>query len=265
MLNPDKILLVGDVHGDVRQLARALNHGKATGVDTAVQLGDFGIWPGNSGMRFLKDVNRLLEELEMTLFFVDGNHEDFNQITERPVDESTGLQPWGPRLFRMPRGWRTEWQGLKIAALGGAHSVDRQWRLQNCPELHWEAEHVTEEEAAAFAGSGPVDVIFMHDSPEGAPNSIVDDPRNPGAQFFPQEELYLAALHRQLLATAVNPTSPAFIAHGHYHQLMTGIYRPQGATRDCEVLGLSEGSERFLADYVYILDLVDLKESITSV
>lgn len=263
MLNPDKLLLVGDVHGDVRQLARALDYGKANGVDTAVQLGDFGIWPGNSGMWFLKDVNKLLEELEMTLFFVPGNHDDYTQINAKPVDDETGLQLWGPRLFGMPRGWRTEWSGLKIAALGGAHSVDRQWRLKNCPELHWEAEHVTEEEAELFRSGGPVDVIFMHDSPAGAPNTIVDS--GDGAKFFPQEELYLAALHRQLLATAVNPTSPVFIAHGHYHKWMFGTYLPEGATRTCDVLGLSEGGDTRLSAYTYILDLVELKESITDV
>lgn len=262
MNNPDKVLLVGDVHGDVRQLARALDYGTVNGIDTAVQLGDFGIWPGKSGEWFLRDVNKLLEELEMTLFFVDGNHEDFDQIASRPVDASTGLQPWGPRLFRMPRGWRTEWQGLKIAALGGAHSVDRQWRLEYAPELHWEEEHVTEEEAELFRDGGPVDVIFMHDSPEGAPNSVTDDPLSPGAKFFPQEELYLAALHRQLLARAVNPTSPAFIAHGHYHKRMFGTYQPEGSSRTCDVLGLSEGGDSRLSAYTYILDLVELRDAL---
>lgn len=265
MLNPDKVLLVGDVHGQVRQLARALEYGKANDVDTAVQLGDFGIWPGNSGMWFLKDVNRLLEELEMSLFFVPGNHDDYTQINGKPIDDETGLHLWGPRLFGMPRGWRTEWSGVKIAALGGAHSVDRQWRLEYAPELHWEAEHVTEEEAQRFRDDGPADVIFMHDSPDGAPNSIVDAPGNPGALYFPQAELDLAQLHRELLARAVNPTSPARIFHGHYHKYMSGTYRPEGATRDCEVLGLSEGGEHRLDAYTYILDLVELKESITDV
>lgn len=265
MNNPDKVLLIGDVHGSAAQLTRALEFAKAGGIDTAVQLGDFGIWPGNSGMWFLRDVNKTLERLEMTLYFVDGNHEDFDQIEATPVDESTGLRPFGPRLFHMPRGWRTEWSGVKIAALGGAHSVDRQWRLEYAPELHWEAEHVTEQEAEAFASSGPVDVIFMHDSPEGAPNSVVDNPFNPGAQFFPKGELYLAAEHRRLLAGAVNSTSPARIFHGHYHEYMSGTYRPAGAVRDCTVLGLSEGGERRLDDYTHILDLVELKETLTDV
>lgn len=260
MIDPDKILLIGDVHGGDRQLARALEYGKANDIHTAVQLGDFGIWPGKSGEWFLKETNRLLEEFETTLYFVPGNHDDYTQINAKPVDEETGLHLWGPRLFGMPRGWRTVWQGLNIAALGGAHSVDRQWRLENCPELHWEAEHVTEEEAELFRNGGPVDVLFMHDSPDGAPNSVTDS--NTGAQFFPQAELDLAQLHRELLARAVNPTNPARIFHGHYHRWMSGTYRPVGAERDCEVLGLSEGSERRLEAYTYILDLAELRKTL---
>ena len=260
-INPEKVLLVGDVHGQIRQLSRALDLAVDNDVKVVVQLGDFGIWPGNSGAWFLRDVNSVLDKLDITLLFVEGNHEDFDQIAAMPVDPETGLQSWGAHLFRMPRGYRTVWQGLNIAALGGAHSVDRQWRLEDAPDLHWEAEHVTEEEATAFSESGPADIIFMHDSPDGAPNSVTDDPRNLGAKFFPQAELDLAQKHRELLATAVNPTSPALIAHGHYHQYMTGRYRPEGAARDCTVLGLSEGGERNLVQYTHLLDLTTFEKT----
>ena len=257
-INPEKVLLVGDVHGSIRQLSRALDFALDSGVDTVVQLGDFGIWPGWQGQAFLADVNSVLETCDLTLLFVPGNHDDYGQINSTPVNDD-GLQEFGSRLFAMPRGYRTVWQGLSVAALGGAHSVDRQWRLHHAPDTHWEAEHVTEEEAAAFAAAGPTDLIFMHDSPDGAPNTIVDS--NTGAQFFPREELDLAQKHRGLLATAVNPTSPALIAHGHYHKYMTGTYRPAGATRDCTILGLSEGGERDLSQYVYLLDLTTFKET----
>lgn len=263
-LNPDRILLVGDVHGEIRQLARALDYAAANDISVVVQLGDFGIWPGPNGARFIQQTNDLLEELDLTLLFVPGNHEDYDQIAQTPVDPETNLQAFGPQLFAMPRGYRTQWQGLNVAALGGAHSVDRQWRLQNAPGTHWEAEHVTEEEATAFAAAGPVDLLFMHDSPAGAPNAVVDDPHNQGAIFFPQEELYLAALHRNVLARAVNPTNPGFIAHGHYHRYMGGTYRPTGATRDCFVLGLSEGGEGRLQAYTQILDLQALKEDLAN-
>jgi predicted phosphodiesterase len=263
-LNLDRVLFVGDVHGSTRQIARALDVIDGTDTNVLVQLGDFGIWPGSGGALFLREVNELLEETDTTLFFVDGNHEDFDQIAYKPIDPSTGLQPWGPRLFRMPRGYRADWNGVKIGALGGAHSVDRKWRLEESPEHHWEAEHVTEEEAQLFRNGGPVDVIFMHDSPAGAPNAVVDDPHNPGASIFPQEELYLAAQHRALLATAVNPTSPALIAHGHYHHVMAGRYTPEGATRECSVIGLDEGRARRISDFVCLIDLQQFKEKDTS-
>lgn len=257
ILNPDRVLLVGDVHGYIDQLERALHRAVAHDVKVVVQLGDFGIWPGQSGAQFLQQTNRLLEELDLTLLFVDGNHEDFDQIAAQPIDPETGLRPFGPRLFHMPRGWRSQWQGKTVAALGGAHSVDRQWRLQNAPETHWEAEHVTEEEAADFAAAGPVDILFMHDSPEGAPNEVVDDPFSPGIQFFPREELYLAALHRKRLAEAVDPTDPSWIFHGHYHRRMEGQYRRPGSSKQCVVIGLGEGSSA-LYHYTYLLTLTEV-------
>jgi hypothetical protein len=136
--------------------------------------------------------------------------------------------------------------------------VDRQWRLKNAPGTYWEAEHVTREEAEAFRNGGPVDVIFMHDSPAGAPNSVVDDPDNPGKFYFPLEELQRAAEHREMLAYAIRGTNPALIAHGHYHEYMDATYRPQDSDRDCRVLGLNEGS-RPLRQYTHVLDLEEMK------
>jgi predicted phosphodiesterase len=47
------ICLLGDIHGDYRVLAKALDVTKDMGASALIQLGDFGLFPGNeilSGM-----------------------------------------------------------------------------------------------------------------------------------------------------------------------------------------------------------------------
>jgi hypothetical protein len=46
----------------------------------ALQLGDFGIWPGPDGRRYLDAVSAVLDLVKAQLWFADGNHEDFGQL-----------------------------------------------------------------------------------------------------------------------------------------------------------------------------------------
>lgn len=255
-LDPERVLLVGDVHGSIAQVRRALDYAEAQGVSTVVQLGDFGIWPGEQGRRFIEDVVSELIQRKIWLLFVDGNHEDFNQLYDLPLDLEDGTRPVGPFLAHLPRGLRWTWRGVRFAALGGAHSVDRKWRL---PEVSWWPEEwVSDSELEQLREGDKVDVLFMHDSPSGAPNAVCDDPLNPGNKIFPQEDLYEAALHRRRLAYAVDAVEPAWIFHGHYHMYMSGTYTPAGASRPCNVLGLDEGGTVDVEHFVHVIKLDEL-------
>lgn len=252
--NPEKILLFGDIHGSVSQAGRALDLAQEAGVKVLVQLGDFGIWPGEASKRFLDEVSAELVTRDLYLYFVDGNHEDFPQLYAYPLAED-GTRPVRDRLAHLPRGLRWEWQGVKFGALGGAHSVDADYRVLG--QSRWEEEHVTPEEAEFFRSGGPVDVVLMHDSPAGAPNSVVDDPNDIGKTLFSQVELYEAALHRRLLAAAVNPTRPRYVWHGHYHKYMTGAWTIDGASRETLVVGLNQGTSRSLSQFARVWDVKD--------
>lgn len=252
--NPDRVLLFGDIHGGIGQAKRAMDLAEEAGVRVLLQLGDFGIWPGDGNRIFLDEVSRELARRDMHLFFVDGNHEDFTQLYGYPLAED-GTRPIRERLSHLPRGLRWEWGGARFGALGGAQSVDADQRVPG--KTWWVEERVTADEAAAFATGGPVDVILMHDSPEGAPNSIVDDPHNFGATYFAKEMLAEAAWHRKTLASAVNPTRPRWIFHGHYHRYMTDSYRIEGSDRDTFVVGLHEGRTYRDWQFARVWDVAD--------
>lgn len=254
-LAPDKVVVFGDVHGNFRQVTRALDVAQHELINVLVQVGDFGIWHGDHGAQFLDAVNSELEDRDMWLLFVDGNHENFDVLYSYEINREDGTRPVRSRIIHLPRGLRWEWFDRRFGALGGAHSVDRQWRKEDVS--WWPEEWVSDSELETFAAGGPVDVLFMHDSPEGAPNMIVDSGINP--MGFPLEDLNLANMHRKRLAQVVNPTSPALIMHGHYHKYMVGTYTPAGASRSCDVIGLDEGSTGYTSKFIYVLDVVNFE------
>lgn len=52
----------------------------AHNADLILQVGDFGIWPGRGGQLYLEAGDQALAEAGLRLWFIDGNHEDFEQL-----------------------------------------------------------------------------------------------------------------------------------------------------------------------------------------
>lgn len=213
---PDRVLVCGDWHGI---------WGWATNVIAAVpymihdaprvllHTGDFGIWPGPAGERFLDRVTSALKRVDAELWFVDGNHEDHRRLTnlmeQRPVEERrTAPYAITDRIMWLPRGYRWEWHDRTWLALGGATSVDRPQRTVNVD--WWPQEVISYSDFAAASTLGEVDVMVTHDCPEGVPMNLPTD--IPGWW-----ELGPAEQHRRLLRTVVENVEPQWLFHGHYH------------------------------------------------
>lgn len=225
--DPAKIMLAGDWHGNPRWGAACIRHAAEQGVDTIVHCGDFGWWVECIDThKFLRHLQQALAETGITLYWVDGNHEDHDKINEWL--EATDNQPWSdrryPNIVHLPRGFRWEWWGQTWLALGGAHSVDR---LNRTPgKSWWDAEHITEEQAARAIAGGKVDVMVTHDCPWG-----VDIPGickngvdlNPSA--WPASEIASSNLHRKVLRRVCDAVRPSFLFHGHYHIHYAGLLR----------------------------------------
>ena len=95
---PNRIIVAGDWHGntawalDVIGRAGELLAGEEHRV--ILHLGDFGLWPGDDGHEYICDVALALAEADASLWFVDGNHEDHDQLRH---DLGSGLAiPMGP-------------------------------------------------------------------------------------------------------------------------------------------------------------------------
>lgn len=215
-LEPDEVLFAGDWHGSLYQAFNALDRAQMQDISVIIQLGDFGIYNTEYSMKYLKQLNQSLKKRGQVLYFVDGNHEDFDYLYSLPI-QSDGTRRVRSNIYHLPRGFRFTWLDVSFVALGGAHSVDRQVRRPH--KSWWPQERVTPEELQATIDGGIGDVLLMHDSPAGAPNLITDNPirQAQAMQWFPQEELMQANDHREFLRPVLAAVQPVLIVHGHYH------------------------------------------------
>ena len=119
---PNRIIVAGDWHGntswalDVIGRAGELLAGEEHRV--ILHLGDFGIWPGHEGCDYICDVALALAQADAQLWFVDGNHEDHDQLrhdagSELAIPVGPGL--YGDTICWLPRGHRWEWHGRHMA------------------------------------------------------------------------------------------------------------------------------------------------------
>ena len=68
-----------------------------------------GIWPGPEGRRYLDALSRQAKGARIPIWFIDGNHEDFDQLDALPLDEQ-GRRPVRDHITHLPRGYRWEWE-----------------------------------------------------------------------------------------------------------------------------------------------------------
>lgn len=210
--------IIGDVHGNSAVLKVALMALHKAGVTTAVQVGDFGFWPGKRGQEYLKNVRALTEAYGITLYVVPGNHEDYDYLNGL-IPNADGILPVQRDLYVIPRGFTWTWDETRFCALGGAPSIDRTWRIKRMMHerypLWWPEEFITPEDVERTIATGPCDVLLTHDAPRGIPHIERHIQGNPHG--FPLEDVAYADMGRDVLVPVVEALRPVALVHGHYH------------------------------------------------
>ncbi len=164
---PGRVLVAGDWHGDrdwalsVIKRVPQLLAGEQTRL--ILHLGDFGIWPGVEGRRYLDSVSAVLDLVDAHLWFIDGNHEDFPQLAQM----ASGTVPGGrvavrPNICHLPRGHRWQWRGRTWLACGGGVSLDKAGRTERVD--WWPQEEITSGQEATQIAGGHAEVMahLMH-------------------------------------------------------------------------------------------------------
>lgn len=230
-----RIMLLGDSHGNLGFMSRAVQVAYEQEAQAIIQLGDFGVWDHvPKGVRFLDGVNAILEEHQMSMVFIDGNHENFDSLERYPLDEG-GFRPVRQNILHAPRGHRFEVDGVRFLAFGGAHSIDGPggppwWQqargpldqktvaqgprgkvvLEKGKDLGswWPQELITQEQVDAVSPHH-VDVLLSHDCPAGI--------KIPGINGYPAGDE-----QRRLLREVMDKVQPQLVVHGHYHKFHHG-------------------------------------------
>ncbi len=213
--SPKHVLAAGDWHGNrdwalsvIKRVPQLLREEQTKVV---LQLGDFGIWPGIEGRRYLDSVSAVLGLVNAQLWFVDGNHEDFLQLAQMAsATLPDGRVEVRPNVFHLPRGHRWMWHGLTWLACGGGVSLDKAARTEGVD--WWPQEEITSEQETALIGGGHADVMVCHDCPSGVAHQF---PRPPS--WWSPADLARSDAHRKRLQRIVSAVRPAHLMHGHLH------------------------------------------------
>ena len=253
------VLFAGDWHGSLGQAEEAVRYAARRDVRTVFQLGDFGIWEGDR--RFLDGLDSLLHRFGVRLFFIDGNHENFQLLYQRPL-RGDGTRHIRQYITHVSRGTRLDWDGVRVLALGGAPSIDVKFREPGVS--WWPEETITVAEAQAAISGGEADLMLCHDSPATAPNPITDDPAGQAMaeRYFGAEALQNCRNHRELLAEVTDAVKPRLLLHGHYHRYMDNRFQHSDGTK-ARAIGLTEGRGPLLRSTT-ILHPLDVKMAVRS-
>lgn len=176
------VFLTGDIHGNnsIDKLAGGNFDAKGlTRDDYVIILGDFGlVWsnPPTAEEIYWTD---WLESKPWTTLFIDGNHENFDLLATLEVEPWHGGQVRRVRdhVMHLCRAEVFEIGGHTFFCMGGAYSVDKQWRT---PGKSWWPQEVPNEEVrqmaiAKVAEVGEVDYVLTHCPPSQGLYNMADD------------------------------------------------------------------------------------------
>lgn len=222
----DRVMVAGDWHGDTLWAAEVIDRTAAAGIDTILHLGDFGIWPGEYGKKFLRHVEKVCDYQGIKMVVTPGNHEDWDRIdAKKAKDKGDG---WGAvkhldeHIIVLPRAHRVELEysggSRSLVSLGGAPSIDFPDRREGYS--WWKSEMITMNDVDATVAGGYADIMVAHDSPDlpyAAPvvGNIIHS--KDSRRFWSEAGLKYAEEGRKLMHMAYEGVMPKMFFHGHFH------------------------------------------------
>lgn len=179
--------------------------------DRIFVVGDFGYWPRRKdGKFFLEELEKCAKAHDLMIYFLDGNHEDHWALRELlNKKDIEGFYIVSDHIRYAPRGHRWNWFGVRFLALGGAYSIDRNWRVIG-ESFFWE--EVLDDDDVKNAGTDEVDIMLTHDIPAGIDMQTLMTIR--GREFSIINESYRNTMRVREVVDKVNPL---LLFHGHYH------------------------------------------------
>lgn len=220
--DPTALLVAGDVHGDARHMAYLYEKAVEQKCHVIVQVGDFGYWEHYDDGVFLDLCEQGFHDTTefgwpVIVIWIDGNHENHPLLYKlygpgSPLHETSPEGFWKIRegLYYVPRGTRWVWSDVSFLGLGGAYSIDKNYRLgeqrKDGIERWWSTEQLTDEDVAhCLEDRSHVDVMFTHDKPR--------DVKVP----WDRHDLPAAKPNQDKIQKVLDVLEPNLLIHGHLH------------------------------------------------
>jgi predicted phosphodiesterase len=144
-----KLCIFGDIHGDFKKFNNIINN---ISCDTVIQIGDFGYFPNLKSHSYPNNINT-----KKSVYFIDGNHEDHISL-----QELVNLEIYNDVKY-IPRGSILELNGTNILCIGGAASIDKQFRTFM---VDWfPQEEITMSDYYKIPKDVRIDIVLSHTSP----------------------------------------------------------------------------------------------------
>lgn len=250
-----RVALAGDWHGNLGHAVGSIQRLGKMGIRTLLHLGDFGLWPGPHGSKFIRRVTQECDTYDITILVTDGNHEDHARLAL--IEPADGVRWITDRIGYFERGHRWTWHNTKFVSLGGAPSVNRADLTEG--RSWWPGEQITDADVAKAISGDMADVMLTHDSPEPATLSVKRIIRH-NPQGWPKEALEYAAQGRARLSYAFELICPRLLVHGHHHVVdRATVWIPEGHSNPTEIVSLGcDGMGGNLA----ILDIESLEVTV---
>lgn len=166
------IYVTGDIHLnlDITKLnSKKFPQGKnLTKDDYVIICGDCGLtWDNSPETKYWVD---WLSNKPWTTLCIDGNHENFDTLFSMPLEKKFGgnVRRITDSIFYLNRGDVFEICGKKFFVMGGAESIDKQWRI---PHISWWEQEIPSFSEMEYAmetlekNDWTVDYILTHTAP----------------------------------------------------------------------------------------------------
>lgn len=153
--------LKGDIHGNLFEIIDFINRFNLGKNDNIIILGDCGI----AWRKDRKDLNQNIKLWNecgngVKLYFIDGNHENFNILNSLPIENNMGKI--ANNIYHLRRGQVYEFENKKILICGGADSIDKYRRIEN---FTWWKEETISQETIDDIPAGHYDYVLTHCCP----------------------------------------------------------------------------------------------------
>ena len=127
----DMIYITGDKHGNFSSIRQFVLNNNITDKDYIIILGDSGIMWSESTNHILWF--NYLSNLPCKILIVDGNHERFPYLNNKPIEKWNGgnIHKLSNNIYHLMRGEVFTIEDKKFFTFGGGESLDKNIRVEN--------------------------------------------------------------------------------------------------------------------------------------